>query len=94
VECTEQGAVRVAVCARVPASATVKEVQLYARFEDSKQSWQESRVQAGQDAGQARFADKFTEWPDGDAGKQVCQGFLQWSREKSRVARILVKYAP
>src|SRR6266571_1348886 len=93
-ECTEQSAVRVAICARVPAAATVKEVQLYARFEDSKQSWQESRVQAGQDAGQARFADKFTEWPDGDAGKQVCQGFLQWNRERSRVARILVKYAP
>ena len=93
-ECTEQSAVRVAVCARVPASASVKEVQLYTRFEDSKQSWQDSRVQPGQDAGQARFADKFAEWPDGDTGKQVCQGFLQWSREKSRVARILVKYAP
>src|SRR6266567_2381636 len=28
-ECTEQGAPRIAVCARVPASATVREVQLY-----------------------------------------------------------------
>jgi hypothetical protein len=93
-ECTEQSSVRVAVCARIPASASVKEVQLYTRFEDSRQPWQDSRVQAGQDAGQARFADKFAEWPDGDAGKQVCQGFLQWNREKSRVARILVKYTP
>src|SRR6266545_2131707 len=93
-ECTEQSAVRVAVCAGVPASASVKEVQLYTRFEDSKQPWQDSRVQPGQDAGQARFADKFAEWPDGESGKQVCQGFLQWGREKSRVARILVKYAP
>ena len=93
VECTEQGAVRVAVCARVPASATVKEVQLYVRAEDSKQPWQEARVQGGQDAGQARFAEKFTERPDGDA-KQVCQGFANWSGEKSRIARILVKYAP
>ncbi len=66
----------------------------YTRFEDSKQPWQDSRVQPGQDAGQARFADKFAEWPDGESGKQVCQGFLQWGREKSRVARILVKYAP
>lgn len=90
-ECTEQGAVRVAVCARVPASATVKEVQLYVRAEDSKE--QETRVQAGQDAGQARFAEKFTERPDGNA-KQVCQGFANWSGEKSRLARILVKYAP
>ncbi|HYS51382.1 MAG TPA: hypothetical protein VEM33_05855 [Burkholderiales bacterium] len=92
-ECTEQSAVRVSVCARVPASATVKEVQLYVRAEDSKQPWQEARVQAGQDAGQARFAEKFTERPDGDA-KQVCQKFANWGSEKSRIARILVKYAP
>ncbi len=92
-ECTEQGAPRIAVCARVPASATVREVQLYVRAEDSKQPWQEARVQAGQDAGQARFAEKFTERPDGDAAKQICQGFANWSSEKSRLARILVKYA-
>ncbi len=49
-------------------------------------------MQAGQDAGQARFAEKFTERPDGDA-KQVCQRFANWSGEKSRIARILVKYA-
>jgi hypothetical protein len=92
-ECTEQSALRIAVCARLPASATIKEVQLYVRAEDSKQPWQEARVQAGQDAGQARFAEKFSERPDGDA-KQVCQGFANWSSEKTRLARILVKYAP
>jgi len=91
-ECTEQSAVRVAVCARVPAAATVKEVQLYVRAEDSKQPWQESRVQPGQEAGEARFAEKFSERPDGDA-KQVCQRFANWSGQKSRIARILVKYA-
>jgi hypothetical protein len=91
-ECSEQGAVRVAVCAWVPASATVKEVQLYTRFEDSKQPWADVRVQPGQDAGQARFAEKFSERPDGDAAKQVCQEFLNWNSEKSRIARILVKY--
>jgi len=62
-ECTEQSAVRVAVCARVPASATVKEVQLYVRAEDSKQPWQEARVQAAQDAGQARFAENSPSGP-------------------------------
>jgi hypothetical protein len=91
-ECTEQSAQRVAICARVPASATVREVQLYVRAANSKQPWEEARVQAGQDAEQARFAEKFTERPDGDA-KQVCQGFSNWSGEKSRIARILVKYA-
>jgi hypothetical protein len=91
-ECTEQSALRIAVCARVPASATVREVQLYIAVENSKQPWQDSRVQPGQEAGQARFADKFSERPDGDA-KQICQRFANWSGEKSRIARILVKYA-
>jgi len=92
-ECTEQSALRIAICARVPASATVREVQLYVRAANSKQPWEEARVQAGQDAGQARFADKFAERPDGDAGRQICQGFANWSGDKSRIARILVKYA-
>lgn len=92
-ECREQDAMRIAVCTRVPAAATVKEVLLYTRFEDSKQPWGDARVQAGQDAGQARFVDKVFERPDGEAGKQVCQGFVQWNTGKSRLARILVKYA-
>ena len=92
-ECTEQSALRIAICARVPASATVREVLLYVRAANSKQPWEEARVQAGQDAGQARFADKFTERPVGDGGKEICQGFANWSGEKSRIARILVKYA-
>jgi hypothetical protein len=65
---------------------------LYTRFEDSQQSWAESRVQAGQDAGMAKFVEKFFERPDGDAAKQVCQGFVNWSGEKARLARIVVKY--
>lgn len=92
--CSEQGAVRVAVCARVPASAAVREVLLYTRLEDAQQSWAESRVQAGQDAGLAKFVEKFFERPDGDAAKQVCQGFVNWNGDKARVARILVKYSP
>jgi hypothetical protein len=91
--CTEQSALRITVCARVPAAATVREVQLYVRSEDSKQPWPESRVQPGQDAGEARFADKFSERPEDDAAKQVCQGFANWSHDKSRLARIVVKYA-
>jgi hypothetical protein len=91
--CTEQSAVRIAVCARVPAAATVKEVQLYVGSEDSKQPGAEARVQPGQDAGDARFADKFSERPEDAAAKQICQGFANWSHEKSRLARIVVKYA-
>ncbi|HEY7742939.1 MAG TPA: hypothetical protein VIA19_07820 [Burkholderiales bacterium] len=91
--CGEQSAVRVAVCVRVPAAATVREVLLYTRLEDSQQPWAEARVQAGQDAGQAKFVEKFFERPEGDAAKQVCQGFVNWSADKARQARILVKYA-
>jgi hypothetical protein len=91
--CSEQSAVRVAVCARVPASATVKEVLLYTRFEDTQQPWVDSRVQPGQDAGGARFVEKFFERPDGSSAKEVCQSFVNWSGEKARLARILVRYA-
>jgi hypothetical protein len=91
-DCSEQGAVRVAVCARVPAAATVKEVQLYTKLEESQQPWSEARVQAGQDAGQAKFVEKFYERSDIDGSKQVCQSFAHWNGEKARTARILVKY--
>lgn len=92
-DCSEQGAVRVAVCARVPAAATVKEVQLYTKLEGSQQAWADARVQAGQDAGQAKFVEKFYERSDVDGSKQVCQSFAHWNAEKARAARILVKYA-
>jgi len=92
-ECTEQNALRITVCARVPAAATIKEVQLYIRSDDPKQPWSEARVQPGQEAGQARFAEKFSERPEDDAAKQICQGFSNWSHDKSRLARIVVKYA-
>ena len=52
----------------------------------------DSRVQAGQDTGQAKFVETAFERPDGDNAKQVCHAFINWSGEKSRVARILVKY--
>lgn len=91
--CSEQTAVRVAVCARVPSSATIRDLQLYTRFEDAQQSWADSRVQAGHDAGQAKFVERFFERPDGDAARQVCQGFVNWSSEKARLARVVVKYS-
>ncbi len=91
-ECTEQSALRVTICAGVPAAATVREVQLYIRSDDPKQPWSEARVQPGQEAGQARFAEKFSERPE-DGAKQICQAFANWSHEKTRIARIVVKYA-
>jgi len=90
-ECTEQSAMRVTVCASVPASATVKEVQLYIRSDD-KQPWPDARVQPGQEAAQARFAEKFSERTE-EGARLVCQAFANWSPEKTRLARIVVKYA-
>jgi hypothetical protein len=91
--CTEQEAVPVAVCAAVPLAAQVKDVALYTRFEDSQQIWSESVVSAGQDAGQARFQDKYFEQPDSATTKQVCFRFANWNAERARLARIVVKYA-
>jgi hypothetical protein len=90
-ECTEQSAMRVTVCASVPAAATVKEVQLYVRADD-KQPWADARVKPGQEIAQARFAEKSSEQPE-EGGKQVCQAFANWSHEKARLARIVVKYS-
>jgi len=91
-ECSEQSAVRVVVCVRVPAAAMVREVLLYSRFEDTQQPWADVRVQPGQDAGQARFSEKHFERPDSDGTKQVCEGFVNWNSERARLARIQVKY--
>jgi hypothetical protein len=90
--CAEQSAVRVTVCAPVPSTATVKEVLLYTRPEDSQQPWSESMVQPGQESGQAKFVDKFYEKSDAESGKQVCQRFAYWNSEKARLARIVVRY--
>jgi hypothetical protein len=78
----------------VPAAAAVRDVWLYTRIEGSTQSWADSRVLAGQDTGQAKFVETAFERLESDNAKQVCHAFINWSGEKSRVARILVKYTP
>jgi hypothetical protein len=90
--CAETDAQRVAVCAVIPASAQVTEVQLFTRPEDSQQPWGESRVEAGQDAGKAKFLDASVERPHADGSKEVCFNFTHWSAEKGRAARIVVRY--
>ena len=91
--CTENDAQRLAVCAVVPTSAQVTEVQLYTRPEDSQQSWSESRVEASQDAGKARFVDAPFERTHAEGSKEVCVSFAHWAADKGRSARILVKYS-
>jgi hypothetical protein len=90
--CSENEALRATLCAVVPASATVTEVQLFTRTEDSQQPWDETRVQVGQDAGAAKFVDAYIERAQGKESKEVCQHFAHWNSQKGRSARILVKY--
>jgi len=89
--CTEARAIQVAVCASIPLSAIVTDVQVFTRAADATQSWAESKVQPGQDSGSAKFVDTFYERAQGEA-KEVCQRFMHWSSQKPRLARILVKY--
>jgi hypothetical protein len=90
--CAEADAQRLAVCAVVPAGAQVTEVQLFTRPEDSQQGWGESRVEASQDAGKAKFLDAPFERAHIDGSKEVCFNFMHWGADKGRTARIVVRY--
>jgi hypothetical protein len=91
--CTETDASPITLCATVPMGATVTEVELFVRPTESDAPWANARVTAGAEAEQARFAEKPTEVPDGALTKQVCEVFSNWSSERARVARMLVRYS-
>jgi hypothetical protein len=91
--CTEAEASPVTLCATIPTSATVNDVELYVRAADSDTPWIASRVTPRQEAAQARFADAPEEIADDATAKQVCERFVQWSTEHGRVARVVVRYA-
>jgi hypothetical protein len=90
--CTEADASPVTLCATIPVTATVNDVELYVRAADSETPWTASRVTPGQEAAQARFADEPVEVADDATAKQVCERFVQWSSEHGRVARVVVRY--
>jgi len=90
--CPEQEAQRVTLCGSVPSSATITATVLYARPEESRQPWTESRVAPGQDVGRARFADKTFERAESDGTKQVCTGFSAWDGEQAYSARLVVTF--
>ncbi len=93
-ECAENEALRTTLCAVVPASATVTEVQVFTRLDDAQQPWDEARVQVGKDTGAARFVDAHFERARSNESKEVCQHFAHWNSQKGRSARIVVKYTP
>jgi hypothetical protein len=90
--CNEGEASPVTLCAAVPANAKVTDVEVYTRATDSEAPWASARVAAGSEVEQARFSEKPVEMIDGSATKQVCETFTQWSTERARVARVLVRY--
>ena len=76
----------------VPASATVTEVQVFTRLDDTQQTWDEARAQVGKDTGAAKFIDAHFERARGNESKEICQHFAHWNSQKGRSARILVRY--
>jgi nucleoid-associated protein YgaU len=91
--CSEADAVPVTLCAAIPANATVTEVALFSRPAGTDTPWNASRFLPGQETGQARFADKYSEGTPEDGTRQVCQAFTHWSAEHARVVRVIVHYS-
>ena len=90
--CIESEGSAVVLCATIPGGATITEVELFTRYADSDAPWSSSRVLAGQETGQARFAEKYVESAEAAGSRQVCQNFVHWSTEHSRVVRMVVRY--
>ena len=91
--CTEAEASPVALCATIPANATVTEVALFSRPVEARVPWSASRLLPGQETGQARFAEKYSESAPEAGTRQVCQVFAQWSIDHAREVRVVVRYS-
>jgi len=91
--CLEAEASPVTLCASIPANATVTEVALFSRLSDAETPWSASRLLPGQESGQARFAEKYSESAPEAGARQVCQEFVHWSADHARVARVIVRYS-
>jgi hypothetical protein len=91
--CTEAEASPVTLCASIPGNATVAEVALFSRAADSDVPWSASRYLPGQESGQARFAEKYSEGAPEAGTRQVCQAFAHWSAEHARIVRVIVRYS-
>jgi hypothetical protein len=90
--CTESNPVRVAVCAPVPAAATITQVRVFTRADDSPQAWADASNASAQEAGNGKVVDAFYERVQADA-KEICQRFIHWNSQKGRAVRIVVRYS-
>src|SRR5207253_11303459 len=91
--CTEAEASPVTLCATIPGSAKVTEVEVFSRPADSDAPWSANRLVPGQESGQARFAEKYSQSTPEGATQQVCQVFTHWPAEHARLVRMIVRYS-
>jgi hypothetical protein len=91
--CTADDSEQIALCASVPAQASVRAVELFARPADVEQPWEQSRVAFDQDAGGAHFSGTPVESPPNANSKTVCVNFSHWNGERGFAARMLVLYS-
>ena len=91
--CTEAEASPVTLCTTIPAIATVTDVALFSRLVDAKTTWSASRLLPGQETGQARFAEKYSEGAAEAGTRQVCQVFAHWSADHAREVRVVARYS-
>src|SRR5207248_1685758 len=82
--CTEAEASPITLCATIPGSAKVTEVQLFSRLADSDAPWSANRFVPGQESGQARFAEKYSQSTPAGPTQQVSQAFTHWSARHAR----------
>jgi hypothetical protein len=91
--CTEAEASPVTLCATIPGSAKVTELGLFSRPADSDAPWSANRFVPGQESGQARFAEKYSQSAPEGGTQQVCQVFTHWSADRARLVRMIVRYS-
>src|SRR5215470_6215469 len=91
--CTEAEASPVALCASIPANASVTEVALFSRAADSSAPWSASRYLPGQESDDARFAPSYSESTPESGTRLVCQGFAHWASDHARIVRMVVRYS-
>jgi hypothetical protein len=91
--CTEAEASPVTLCVTIPANASITEVALFSHLADAETPWSASRLLPGQESGQARFAEKYSESAPEAGTRQVCQVFAHWSADHARAVRVIVRYS-
>lgn len=94
--CTEADASPITLCATIPATAIVTDVELYVRDAGVDAPWEASRMVPGQAVNQARFEEppeEVVNIPVAAARRSLCRSFAHWSTEQARVARMVVRYS-